>query len=188
MNYIHLSLLFFFTCLNLSKQTPELVTKKVMVIQVYGELLKINNHGPVPVDYWGFYISLFAPKPGALKPIVLGSFDDKINKNKIFAWDIDANAFSNVERRYQIVRPRTGPHLILPDMREFPECKTYYQLIEKPRTAVMWTADAICKKYTKEVNGAVVDSIFMVQSLKNLQPLDDFVDDSFCKIQWRSKK
>lgn len=184
MKYLYICLLLFFIPDNGNTQTPTTVAKKVMIIRSYNELLKVPNRRPGQGDYTQHYISLYPPRRGALRITVLGSFVEKMNDSKVFGWDLDRDSYLSILKRYNIPLSKTIQPSLLPE--QLPEPKTYYRLNEKPITIQMWTAEAVCEKFMKEEDGQVIDSMFIVKSLKNFQPLDNFVDDSFCSIQWTS--
>ncbi|QNN42406.1 hypothetical protein [Pedobacter roseus] len=177
-----------------SPQTKNTVSKKVMIVRSYHELLelpkKTQNPHKVVADFSGdftdYYIALYPSEPGTLKDIILGDYNEQINASKVFGFDLDRNAYLTVKSRYNLPKFWDESEAVLPPLKEINEGKTYYRLKGKPITLNLWTADAICEKHIKIVAGKAVDSIFIVKKLANLQPLDNFVDSLSCTVQYKS--
>jgi len=187
MNCLYIYLLLLLIRGNHTDQADTTVTKKVMIVCSYNELLQLPDKRPGQGDFTSYFISLYPSKSGALKNIIIGNFVDKIKYSKVFAYDIDRNSYLTATSQYEVSKSRAEPTPVLPPLKELPKARTYYQLKAKPITLQIWTAEALCERYLKE-KGGKIDSIFIVKSLSKFEPLDNFTDNASVSIQYKPLK
>ncbi|WP_316811478.1 hypothetical protein [Pedobacter heparinus] len=82
----------------------------------------------------GLFLFSISTEAGALKNIVTGNIDDRINESKVFAYSIDRNSYLTIMKRYNIPKSHADYQDMLPELNAYAEAKTYCRLNEKPIT------------------------------------------------------
>ncbi|PST82690.1 hypothetical protein C7T94_08515 [Pedobacter yulinensis] len=71
-----------------------------------------------------------------MEEIIFGDNLALNNKLKVYAYDIDRNAYLTINHRQNLglMARKTEPFPVLPEIRKFPDSDTYYRLKTKDRT------------------------------------------------------